>query len=93
MPTQADAGTLGADGSVPVPTQFETLVAAAAERKAAEQVQKLRATLEKLRTQNAELKQELDTMQEQHTMLQDKLHEAQVSSRGPYSVRLGCPVA
>ena len=65
--------------------EFETLVAAAAERKAAEQVQKLRSTLEKLRTQNAQLQQELDEMQEQHTMLQDKLHEAQVSSRGPHS--------
>lgn len=60
---------------------------AAAERKAAEQVQKLQLTLEKLRAQNAQLQQELDAAQEQHLALQDKLHEAQVSSRGPYSVR------
>ena len=68
-------------------TQFEALVTAAAERRAAEQVQKLQLTVEKLREKNAQLQKEVEIAQEQHIALQDKLHEAQVSSRGPYSVR------
>ena len=61
------------------PAQFETLVAAAAERRAAAEVAQLRAALERAGAQNAQLLAELETMAEHQSVLQERLHEAQVA--------------
>ncbi len=65
-------------------------MAAAAERRAAEEVSKLKVALERSKAQNAQLLQELETLSEQQSVLQEKLHEAQVA-RGAPQVRAAPP--